>query len=345
MVEAATAPRSRSASCRSRARSIGPIAETHDLLYGSPLSIVREATLAIRTASSACRGAIARAARGSCARIRPRSTSAATCSRPRACRRVAAATTADAAREVATPAIRAQVAIASPEAAETYGLDVLAEDVGDRPGAFTRFVALAPYTQVARGERLAHRALVRHRPPAGRALPRARRRSPAATSTSCSSSRGRSRTRRGATASTSCSTATSSTSRRPRARRAAHADPRAAPVRLVRGGARAMSRRCFARSGTRTRRRAAGRAVAALGRPPPRARGDEPAGVRGAAPGRPPVRRPDLTVATMDHNVPTVDGPITDPLAKRSSTRCAQLRRVRCAPASRPAAVARGSCT
>src|SRR5207248_2305713 len=29
-----------------------------------------------------------------------------------------------------------------------------------------------------------------------------------------------------------------------------------------------------------------------------------------------PVRRPDLTVATMDHNVPTLDGPITDPLAR-----------------------------
>jgi 3-isopropylmalate/(R)-2-methylmalate dehydratase large subunit len=29
------------------------------------------------------------------------------------------------------------------------------------------------------------------------------------------------------------------------------------------------------------------------------------------------VRRPDLTVATMDHNVPTLDGPVTDPLAKR----------------------------
>ncbi len=29
-----------------------------------------------------------------------------------------------------------------------------------------------------------------------------------------------------------------------------------------------------------------------------------------------PVRRPDLTVATMDHNVPTDGGPISDPLAK-----------------------------
>ena len=29
-----------------------------------------------------------------------------------------------------------------------------------------------------------------------------------------------------------------------------------------------------------------------------------------------PVRRPDLTVATMDHNVPTLPGPVTDPMAK-----------------------------
>jgi 3-isopropylmalate/(R)-2-methylmalate dehydratase large subunit len=30
-----------------------------------------------------------------------------------------------------------------------------------------------------------------------------------------------------------------------------------------------------------------------------------------------PVRRPDLTVATMDHNVPTTDGPVTDEVSKR----------------------------
>ena len=29
-----------------------------------------------------------------------------------------------------------------------------------------------------------------------------------------------------------------------------------------------------------------------------------------------PVRRPDLTVATMDHNVPTLPGPVSDPLAR-----------------------------
>lgn len=36
-----------------------------------------------------------------------------------------------------------------------------------------------------------------------------------------------------------------------------------------------------------------------------------------------PVRRPDLTVATMDHDVPTVnpDGPITDPLAAEQIAR------------------------
>ena len=28
------------------------------------------------------------------------------------------------------------------------------------------------------------------------------------------------------------------------------------------------------------------------------------------------VRRPDLSIATMDHNVPTLPGPITDPLAR-----------------------------
>ena len=46
------------------------------------------------------------------------------------------------------------------------------------------------------------------------------------------------------------------------------------------------------------------------------------------------VRRPDLTLATMDHNVPTLDGPITDPLAR------AQLEALRanCEDFRRPAA-------
>jgi prephenate dehydratase len=62
---------------------------------------------------------------------------------------IPAATTADAARTVAETADPAQLAIASVEAARAYGLEVIADDVGDQPGAFTRFVALAPYTQLA----------------------------------------------------------------------------------------------------------------------------------------------------------------------------------------------------
>jgi prephenate dehydratase len=67
-------------------------------------------------------------------------------------RRIPAATTADAAREVADAGDPSQVAIASAEASVAYGLEVLVDDVGDRPGAFTRFVALAPYTQVGGGD-------------------------------------------------------------------------------------------------------------------------------------------------------------------------------------------------
>src|SRR6186997_3485 len=41
------------------------------------------------------------------------------------------------------------------------------------------------------------------------------------------------------------------------------------------------------------------------------------------------VRRPDLSIATMDHNVPTEEGPITDPLAKAQldalSKNCAEF--------------------
>ena len=58
------------------------------------------------------------------------------------------------------------------------------------------------------------------------------------------------------------------------------------------------------------------------------------------------VRRPELSLATMDHNVPTVAGPVRDPLAR------AQLEALRanCAefgdPLSmRPGAGARASCT
>ena len=60
------------------------------------------------------------------------------------------------------------------------------------------------------------------------------------------------------------------------------------------------------------------------------------------------VRRPDLTVATMDHDVPTIglDKPIADPLAAEQIARlranCAEHGDRRC---TRWAASTRASCT
>jgi prephenate dehydratase len=130
---------------------IGPIAETHDLLYVAPLSIVREATLAIRHCVLGLPGATVEDAK-------------VVWSHPAAfdqCRDlfadwpvkcVPAATTADAAHHVSMTGDPAHVAIASRDAAEVYRLEVIADDVGDKPAAFTRFVAVAPYTQVSGGE-------------------------------------------------------------------------------------------------------------------------------------------------------------------------------------------------
>ncbi len=126
---------------------IGPVAETHDLLYEAPLSIVREATLLIRHCL------VARNPRDLAAFTTLRSHPAAFDQ----CRdflstlpakQIAAATTADAARAVAESEDPAEAAIASPEAAAEYGLEIVADDVGDHPEAYTRFVALAPYTRV-----------------------------------------------------------------------------------------------------------------------------------------------------------------------------------------------------
>ncbi|HEX7526713.1 MAG TPA: prephenate dehydratase domain-containing protein [Gaiellaceae bacterium] len=130
---------------------VGPIAETHDLLFRAPLSIIREATLPIRH----CVVGLAGSSLDRAKTVRSHPAAFDQCRdllRARDVRLVPAATTADAAREVADTGDPGQVAIASAEAAAAYGLEVLADDVGDRPGAFTRFVALAPYTQVGGGE-------------------------------------------------------------------------------------------------------------------------------------------------------------------------------------------------
>ena len=143
---------------------IGPIAETHDLLYGAPLSIVREATLPITHALLGLPGASLE--RATVVRSHPAAfDQCRELLRGRSVQRIAAATTADAAREVKDAGDPGQVAIASREAASTYGLEVILDDVGDRD-AFTRFVAVAPYTQVAHGEgwRTALSFVTDHRP-------------------------------------------------------------------------------------------------------------------------------------------------------------------------------------
>jgi len=132
----------------------GPVAETHDLLYDSPLAITAEAVLPIRhflvgpkpvpvekirivhshpVALDQCRQLLA---------AMPWATA------------IAAATTADAAARVAEHGDAAEVAIASERAAALHGLDVLASDVGDHPEAYTRFVAIATHMRLdANGER------------------------------------------------------------------------------------------------------------------------------------------------------------------------------------------------
>jgi prephenate dehydratase len=126
----------------------GPVAETHDLLYESPLAITGETVLPIRhflvgpekvslehvravhshpVALDQCRMLLA---------AMPEATA------------IAAATTADAAAHVAEKGDPTEVAIASERAARLHGLEVVAEDVGDHPEAFTRFVSVATHMRL-----------------------------------------------------------------------------------------------------------------------------------------------------------------------------------------------------
>ncbi len=126
----------------------GPVAETHDLLYDSPLAITDETVLPIRhclvgpahvvledirvvhshpVALDQCRQLLA---------SMPGATA------------IAAATTADAAALVAELGNPAEVAVASERAAKLHGLTVIASDVGDHPEAYTRFVSVATYMRL-----------------------------------------------------------------------------------------------------------------------------------------------------------------------------------------------------
>ena len=129
----------------------GPVAETHDLLYEAPLSIVSEVTLPIVH----CLLAKTPIQPGEVRTLRSKSEAFDQCREfvhASGARCIASATTAEAAREVAESGDPTEAAIASAEAAARFGLHVIAPDVGDHT-AFTRFVGIAPYTRVERAPR------------------------------------------------------------------------------------------------------------------------------------------------------------------------------------------------
>ena len=132
----------------------GPVAETHDLLYDSPLAITGETVLPIRHCLVGPRSVPLEEIRV----VRSHPAALDQCRRLLAAMpwatAIAAATTADAAAEVAGHADPSEAAIASERAATLHGLTVIAGDVGDHPEAYTRFVSIATYMRLDReGER------------------------------------------------------------------------------------------------------------------------------------------------------------------------------------------------
>ena len=146
---------------------VGPVTETHDLLWDSPLSIVGQAVLPIRHQLLAATVLPAEAVRviyshpvalDQCRDLLARLPNATVIAMP---------TTADAAMHVAESKADGEAAIASERAAELYGLSVLEADVGDHPEAYTRFVSIATWTRVDRNEmpfRTAFSFVTDHRP-------------------------------------------------------------------------------------------------------------------------------------------------------------------------------------
>jgi prephenate dehydratase len=130
----------------------GPVGETHDLLYEAPLSIVSEVTIPIVH----CVAAKTVIRLDEVRTLRSYPVAFDQCrdlinSLDLKC--IPSSSTSDAAREVAEFDDPFQAALSSREAADHHGLVVIAEDVGDRPAAFTRFVGVAPYTRVDRAPR------------------------------------------------------------------------------------------------------------------------------------------------------------------------------------------------
>jgi len=146
---------------------VGPVAETHDLLYGSPLSITAEVVLPVNH----CLVGIEAVELGAIREVHSHPMALDQCRRLVAslerATTIAAPTTADAAAHVAELRDPHVTAIASERAARLHGLSVVAENVGDHPEAYTRFVALACATRLDPPEgpwRTAFSFLTDHRP-------------------------------------------------------------------------------------------------------------------------------------------------------------------------------------
>ena len=145
----------------------GPVSETHDLLYGSPLSINAETVLPIRH----CLVGVAAVPVEQIREVRSHPVALDQCRRLMArlpwASAVAAGTTADAAEAVARLGDPGVAAIASERAARLYGLEIIDGNVGDHPEAYTRFVSVAPYTRLDRAAgtwRTAFSFVTDHRP-------------------------------------------------------------------------------------------------------------------------------------------------------------------------------------
>ena len=144
----------------------GPVAETHDLLVGSGVSIAAQTILPIRHFLVG----VAEIPLAAIRVVRSHPAALDQCRRLLAslpdATAIAAGTTADAAAQVARDNDPTEVAIASERAAAIHGLVVLDADVGDHPEAYTRFVAVTNRTVLEPGEswRLAFSFQTDHRP-------------------------------------------------------------------------------------------------------------------------------------------------------------------------------------
>jgi prephenate dehydratase len=145
---------------------VGPVAETHDLVVDSGVSINAQTIIPIRHFLVG----VAEIPLAEIRIVRSHPVALDQCRRllaslPNA-QAVAAGTTADAAAQVARDAEPTEVAIASERAAALHGLVVLAADVGDHPEAFTRFVSISNRTQLGESAdwRIAFSFQTDHRP-------------------------------------------------------------------------------------------------------------------------------------------------------------------------------------